>query len=70
MVGGCVESLGICLAVAVVPKIIAQTQAATPEAMVSMKIADYSLPSSADVPETGGQLMVVSLGSFRPSMDP
>jgi hypothetical protein len=48
--------LGICLAVSVVPRIIAQTQAATPEAMVSTKIAPWSLPSSANVPETGESL--------------
>jgi hypothetical protein len=52
---------GICLAVSVVPKIIAQTQTATPETMVSMKIADWSLQSSAlqssaNVPETGESL--------------
>lgn len=53
--------LGICLAVSVVPKIFAQTQAATPETMVSMKNADWSLqssalPSFANVPEAGESL--------------
>jgi hypothetical protein len=47
--------------VSVVPKIIAQTQAATRETMVSTKIADWSLQSSAlqssaNVPETGESL--------------
>jgi hypothetical protein len=46
--------LGICLAaVSVVPKILAQAQTATPETMVSMKIAAWSPQSSANVPKTG-----------------
>jgi hypothetical protein len=49
---------GICLAVSVVPKIIAQTQAATRATMVSMKrsLQSSALQSSANVPETGESL--------------
>ena len=58
MAGCCVEFSGICLAVSVVPKIIAQTQAATSEAMVSTKMADWSLPSSANVPEPASRCRI------------
>ena len=53
--------LGICPAVSVVPKSLLRRRLATPETMISMKIADWSLQSSAlqssaNVPEAGESL--------------